>query len=281
MTPRQLLRETAARFKAADIPDPEVDASLLLSHVTGMMPLSLRLDTTTVLSPAQCEQFEALVAQRLTRQPLQYLLHRQSFLGRDFYVDERVLIPRPETELLAERAIDALKAFRSATHAPTALDLCCGSGALAVSLALEVPDAQVHAADISPDALCVTRQNAEQLHAGISLHQGDLFSAVPGMTFDVIVSNPPYIPSADCRTLQPEVLREPLLALDGGADGLALYRRIAQEAADHLNPGGVLLMEVGHDQAQAVMALLHDFSAVTAHEDYQHISRMIEAKKHV
>lgn len=278
MTPRQLLRETAARFRTADIPDPEVDAALLLSYVTDLPPLSLRLDMTTTLSPAQCEQFEALVVQRLTRQPLQYLLHRQSFLGRDFYVDERVLIPRPETELLAERAIEAL---RRVTHAPSALDLCCGSGALAVSLALEVPGAQVHATDISPDALCVTRRNAERLHADVVLHQGDLFSAVPDMTFDVIVSNPPYIPSEDCRTLQPEVLREPLLALDGGADGLALYRRIAQEAAAHLNPGGVLLMEVGHDQAQAVMALLHDFASVAAHEDYQHISRMIEAKKHV
>lgn len=178
-----------------------MDAALLLSHVTGQPPLSLRLDMTTVLSDDVLTRFDALVSRRLTRQPLQYLLHTQPFLGRDFYVDERVLIPRPETELLAERAIAAL---REHPH-PVALDLCCGSGALAVSMSLEVPGAQVHAADLSPDALAVTAKNAELLGASVTLHQGDLFAAVPETAFDVIVSNPPYIPSADCLTLQEEV----------------------------------------------------------------------------
>lgn len=278
MTPRQLLRTTAATFRQAGIPDAEVDASLLLSYITGQPPLSLRLDITTELSNDVLDRFSALVEQRLTRQPLQYLLHEQSFLGRDFYVDERVLIPRPETELLAERAIEAL---RHVPGHPLALDLCCGSGALAVSMALDVPQAQVHAADLSPDALCVTQRNATVLHADIQLHQGDLFGAVPDMVFDVIVSNPPYIPSEECLSLQEEVRHEPMLALDGGADGLTLYRRIAAEASAHLTPGGVLLMEVGYQQADAVMALLQDFAFVTAHEDYQHIPRMIEARKHV
>ena len=277
MNPRALLKTTASAFRDAGIPDPEVDAALLLSHVTGQPPLSLRLDMTTVLSADVLTRFDALVSRRLTRQPLQYLLHTQPFLGRDFYVDERVLIPRPETELLAERAIAAL---REHPH-PIALDLCCGSGALAVSMALEVPGAQVHAADLSPDALAVTAKNAELLGASVTLHQGDLFSAVPETAFDVIVSNPPYIPSADCLTLQEEVRREPMMALDGGADGLNFYRRIASDAPKFLRPGGVLLLEVGFDQAEAVMALLADFADVQAHEDYQHIPRMIEARKHV
>lgn len=277
MNPRALLKATASAFRNAGIPDPEVDAALLLSHVTGQPPLSLRLDMTTVLPDDVLTRFDALVSRRLTRQPLQYLLHTQPFLGRDFYVDERVLIPRPETELLAERAIAAL---REHPH-PVALDLCCGSGALAVSMALEVPGAQVHAADLSPDALAVTAKNAELLGASVTLHQGDLFSAVPETAFDVIVSNPPYIPSADCLTLQEEVRREPMMALDGGADGLNFYRRIASDAPKFLRPGGVLLLEVGFDQAEAVMALLADFADVQAHEDYQHIPRMIEARKHV
>ena len=277
MNPRALLKATASAFRNAGIPDPEVDAALLLSHVTGQPPLSLRLDMTTVLSDDVLTRFDALVSRRLTRQPLQYLLHTQPFLGRDFYVDERVLIPRPETELLAERAIAAL---REHPH-PVALDLCCGSGALAVSMSLEVPGAQVHAADLSPDALAVTAKNAELLGASVTLHQGDLFAAVPEPAFDVIVSNPPYIPSADCLTLQEEVRREPLMALDGGADGLDFYRRIASDAPKFLRPGGVLLLEVGFDQAEAVMALLADFADVQAHEDYQHIPRMIEARKHV
>ena len=239
--------------------------------------MSLRLDMTTALPDDVLTRFNALVSRRLTRQPLQYLLHTQPFLGRDFYVDERVLIPRPETELLAERAIAAL---REHPH-PIALDLCCGSGALAVSMALEVPGAQVHAADLSPDALAVTAKNAALLGASIVLHQGDLFAAVPEIAFDVIVSNPPYIPSADCLTLQEEVRREPMMALDGGTDGLNFYRRIAADAPKFLLPGGVLLLEVGFDQAEAVMALLADFADVQAHEDYQHIPRMIEARKHV
>lgn len=277
MNPRALLKATASAFRDAGIPDPEVDAALLLSHVTGQPPLSLRLDMTTVLSDDVLTRFDVLVSRRLTRQPLQYLLNTQPFLGRDFYVDERVLIPRPETELLAERAIAAL---REHPH-PIALDLCCGSGALAVSMALEVPGAQVHAADLSPDALAVTAKNAELLGASVTLHQGDLFAAVLEIAFDVIVSNPPYIPSADCLTLQEEVRREPLMALDGGTDGLNFYRRIASDAPKFLRPGGVLLLEVGFDQAEAVMALLADFADVQAHEDYQHIPRMIEARKHV
>lgn len=277
MNPRALLKATASAFRDAGIPDPEVDAALLLSHVTGQPPLSLRLDMTTALPDDVLTRFDALVFRRLTRQPLQYLLHTQPFLGRDFYVDERVLIPRPETELLAERAIAAL---REHPH-PIALDLCCGSGALAVSMALEVPGAQVHAADLSPDALAVTAKNAELLGASVTLHQGDLFAAVPTIAFDVIVSNPPYIPSADCLTLQEEVRREPMMALDGGTDGLNFYRRIAIDAPKFLRPGGVLLLEVGFDQAEAVMALLADFADVQAHEDYQHIPRMIEARKHV
>lgn len=277
MNPRALLKATASAFRDAGIPDPEVDAALLLSHVTGQPPLSLRLDMTTALPDDVLTRFDALVSRRLTRQPLQYLLHTQPFLGRDFYVDERVLIPRPETELLAERAIAAL---RENPH-PIALDLCCGSGALAVSMALEVPSAQVHAADLSPDALAVTAKNAELLGASVTLHQGDLFAAVPEIAFDVIVINPPYIPSADCLTLQEEVRREPMMALDGGTDGLDFYRRIASDAPKFLRPGGVLLLEVGFDQAEAVMALLADFADVQAHEDYQHIPRMIEARKHV
>ena len=277
MTPRELLKLMAAELTASGVPDAEVDASLLLSHVTGKNPMNLRLDSWSQVSLADEEAFRALCEKRKTRTPLQYLTGVQSFLGRDFHVDERVLIPRPETELLAERAIAALNARPS----PAALDMCCGSGCLAVSMALGVPDAEVHAADLSEGALAVTAQNAERLHAQVTLHQGDLFGSIPeGMRFDVIVSNPPYIPAADCLELQEEVLREPMMALDGGADGYDFYRRIAEEAPRFLKEGGVLLMEVGFDQAQGVMELCRaaGFRNVVAHEDYQHIERMVEAR---
>lgn len=277
MTPRELLRLMAAELRDAGVPDAEVDAALLLSHITGQNPMNLRLDSWSQVSLADEEKLRALCEKRKTRTPLQYLTGVQSFLGRDFYVDERVLIPRPETELLAERAIASLRMRPS----PAALDMCCGSGCLAVSMALGAPTADVHAADLSEGTLAVTKLNAERLHAKVTLHQGDLFGSIPeGMRFDVIVSNPPYIPAADCLELQEEVRREPLMALDGGADGYDFYRRIAAEAPRFLKDGGVLLLEVGFDQAQGVMALCReaDFREVMAHEDYQHIDRMVEAR---
>ena len=277
MTPRELLRLMAAELAAAGVPDSEVDASLLLSHITGQNPMNLRLDSWSQVSLDDEAAFRALCEKRKTRTPLQYLTGVQSFLGRDFHVDEQVLIPRPETELLAERAIAALRMRPS----PAALDMCCGSGCLAVSMALGVPGADVHAADLSEGALAVTTLNAERLHAKLTLHQGDLFGSITeGMQFDVIVSNPPYIPAADCLALQEEVRREPMMALDGGADGYDFYRRIAQDAPCFLKEGGVLLMEVGFDQAQGVMALCREagFRTVLAHEDYQHIERMVEAR---
>ena len=277
MTPRELLRLMTTEMAAAGVPDADVDASLLLAHVTGQNPMNLRLDSWSQVSLADEEAFRALCEQRKTRTPLQYLTGVQSFLGRDFHVDERVLIPRPETELLAERAIAALQS----RPAPAALDMCCGSGCLALSMALGVPSADVHAADLSEGALAVTALNAETLHAKVTLYQGDLFGSIPeGMTFDVIVSNPPYIPAADCLELQEEVLREPMMALDGGADGYDFYRRIAQDAPRFLKGDGVLLMEVGFDQAEGVMALCREagFREVMAHKDYQHIDRMVEAR---
>ena len=278
MTPRELLKLLSAEMAAAGVPDADVDAQLLLSHVTGQNPLNLRLDSWSQVSLADEEQFRALCEKRKTRTPLQYLTGVQSFLGRDFRVDERVLIPRPETELLAERAIALL---REEKYPPTALDLCCGSGCLAVSMALGDPRADVHAADLSEGALAVTKMNAERLHAKVTLHQGDLFDALSiHQLYQVIVSNPPYIPAADCLCLQEEVRREPIMALDGGADGYDFYRRIAADAPWFLEPGGTLLMEVGFDQAERVMALCQDagLTPVAIHEDYQHIARMVEAR---
>ncbi len=277
MTPRALLREMTALLQAASVPDADVDAALLLSFVTGQNPLNLRLDSWSQLSPAHECACRDLCVQRARRIPLQYLTQRQSFLGRDFYVDERVLIPRPETELLAERAIAILRENKGAA----ALDLCCGSGCIGISIALACPDVDVHAADLSEDALAVTKRNAQKLGAKLTLHQSDLLDAVPARSlFHLIVSNPPYIPSAECLELQEEVRREPMMALDGGADGLDIYRRIAQEAPRFLTPGGTLLMEVGAGQARDVMALCQTagMSPVAIHEDYQHIERIVEAR---
>lgn len=275
MTPQALIRETTALFQQAGIPDPAWDSALLLAHLTGRPALNLRMDTDTQLDEATLTRYKELRQRRLQRQPLQYLMGVQSFLGRDFQVDERVLIPRPETELLAERAI----AWLRQRERSTALDLCCGSGCIGISMVLDVPAAQVHAADLSADALAVTGVNAERLGARLTLHQGNLFQAVEGLQFDLIISNPPYIPTAECRGLQPEVMREPGMALDGGADGYDFYRRIAQDAPAHLLPGGIVLLEVGWNQASTVAALMEAKGFhVDVHKDLQGIDRMVEAR---
>lgn len=268
-------RAAAAQLRAAGVPDPAWDSGQLMSRVTGLAPLMARLSERE-LTAEEAAAFDALVQRRLQREPLQYILGTQDFCGRSFAVDGRVLIPRPETELLAERAVQALRGFAPGAHA---LDLCCGSGCLGITLALEVPSAQVDMADLSEDALAVTRKNAKRLGAQASLLQGDLWDAVNARQYQLIVSNPPYIPDADCLVLQAEVMREPTMALKGGTDGLDFYRRIAAGLREHLLPGGVLLLEVGFDQAERVAELLRAAGCETAcHEDYQHILRMVEAR---
>ncbi len=268
-------RAAAAQLRTAGVPDPAWDSGQLMSRVTGLAPLMARLSERE-LTAEEAAAFDALVQRRLQREPLQYILGTQDFCGRSFAVDGRVLIPRPETELLAERAVRALQDFGSGAHA---LDLCCGSGCLGITLALEAPSAQVDMADLSEDALAVTRKNAERLGAQVSLHQGDLWDAVDAKQYQLIVSNPPYIPDEDCLALQAEVMQEPPMALKGGMDGLDFYRRIAAGLREHLLPGGVLLLEVGFDQAERVAELLRAAGCETAcHEDYQHILRMVEAR---
>lgn len=277
MTPRQLLLETAALFRRAEIPDPEVDGALLLSHLTGKPPLTLRLDNDTELADDVLARFLALRAKRLRRVPLQYLTGEADFLGQVFRVDERVLIPRPETEQLVALTLAAVADRPS----PRVLDLCCGSGCIGVSVKLARPDAQVTLTDASQGALCVAGDNANRLGAAVDFRCGDLFAPVDG-TFDAIASNPPYIPAADCLTLQEEVRQEPLMALDGGADGLDFYRRIAAEAPRYLKDGGCLLLEIGWDQGDSVPALLRQagFADVCAHEDFQGIRRIVEGIWH-
>ena len=259
----------------SQVPDPQVDARRLLAHVTGRDGLRLLLSGTDELTPQQEQRYTSLLLCRAQWTPLQYLTGSQCFYGLDIQTDGRALIPRPETELLCELGLRFLRGRSS----PIALDLCTGSGAIAVTLKHECPAAQVHAADLSRNALDLARANAQKNNTDIVFHQGDLFQAVLGLRFDLILSNPPYIPSRDCRTLQPEVLREPLMALDGGVDGLDFYRRIAGEAAAFLLPGGMLAMEVGDGEARAVKSLLEaaGFHNVAVHNDLAALPRMVSA----
>jgi len=263
MTIRQAIQHGVKTL--AGVPDPEPDTLALLCEATGEEALPLRLRAQESLTREQEERFRSLLLLRARREPLQYMLGHQCFYGYDFLVDARVLIPRQETETLCEQALACMKAMQT----PRVLDVCTGSGAIAVTLKREYPAAQVTAIDLSAEALTVARGNAQRNGAEVRFLQGDLLAPVAGERFDVLVSNPPYVTSLECDHLQPEVMREPRMALDGGADGLDFYRRLAAEAPNILIPGGVMLVEVGDDQAEAVGKLFADEGSLGQPEIYR------------
>lgn len=277
MTIKQAILQAARAFEAAGVPDPRIDAELILCHLTGLDRMSMLMQGATELTSEQEQRFSRLLLSRTQRKPLQYLLGTQVFYGLDFQVDSRVLIPRQETETLCEWGIAHLRKLSN----PRALDLCTGSGAIAVTLKHECPFADVTAADLSADALEVAASNARLNGVDIRFAQGDLWQPVEGEVFDLILSNPPYIPTQDCDTLQQEVMQEPRMALDGGADGLDFYRRIADGALPHLSSGGVIAVEVGIGEAQAVAALftaagLYDVQIIN---DLYGVERIVSARR--
>ena len=223
MTIHQALQYGAKALAA--VPDPKIDAAALLCHVTGLPRIELLLRAAEPLQAEQETAYRTLLERRAQREPLQYMLGAQCFFGLDFHVDKRVLIPRSETETLCELALQRISPMGS----PQVLDVCTGSGAIAVVLKHERPNAEVFATDLSRDALTIAAENANRNAVSVHFAQGDLFAPVSGKRFDCIVSNPPYICSDDCLALQPEVLQEPLMALDGGADGLDFYTGGGQE----------------------------------------------------
>jgi len=256
------------------VESPRLNAEHLLAHVMGVKRLELYLQFDRPLGERERGPLRELVRKRGTGIPLQHLLGTVEFCGRTFKSDARALIPRPETEQLVERALT----YGGIT---SLLDVATGSGVIPVSLALGHPEASVSATDISPEALGLARENAELLGAGrITFHEADLLP--PGNDcFDLITANLPYIPSGEIQGLSREVRHDPLLALDGGADGLDLIRRLAPLAHARLSAGGRLLLEIGINQSEAVMECLagHNYRDIAALPDYQGIHRFIEAVK--
>ena len=249
MTVIEAIQLGSSRLENVGVESARLNAELLVADVLNGRRLSLYLDSRRELTAEQSVAFEASLRRREAREPVQHILGTAEFYGREFRVDRHVLVPRPETELLAEWVLETIDA--SSVEAPCLLDFGTGSGCLAITLALERTAASVHAVDISAKALAVAKANASALKAPVTFHLGDGFTALPsGLLFDGIVSNPPYIPSAEIAGLDPEVRdHDPLLALDGGADGLAFYRRLASEAPRCLKDGGWLAVECGDGQA--------------------------------
>jgi release factor glutamine methyltransferase len=259
---------TTRRFTDAGIGAARLEAQVLLAHVLQCSRVQLYTGFDRPLGEAELAGYRELIRRRLAGEPVAYLVSEHEFWGLPFHVDANVLVPRPDTETVIEVA-RATRADRAA--ACRVLDLCTGSGVIAVSLARELPAARVVATDVSEAAAAIARRNAERNAVGerVDVRVGDLWTPVAGEQFELIAANPPYIESAVIATLGPEVGREPVLALDGGPDGLAFYDRICAAARAHLAPGGALVVEHGFDQADAVrsrfeaaglerVALVHD-----------------------
>jgi len=267
----EVITATTAFFQKNAVENPRLNIEHLLAHVLGMQRMELYLQFDRPLSDAQLTPLRELVRRRSQGEPLQHLLGTVEFYKHTFACDARALVPRPETEQLCEMVL--------AGPAPKRLlDIGTGSGVIALTLAAAWPEAQVEAVDISPDALALAQENATRLGLAerVRFTQGDLLAGMDG-EFDLIVANLPYIASGEIPSLSREVRRDPMTALDGGPDGLEIFRRFAPQAAKHLR--GRLALEAGEDQPEALQPIFaaHNFQDIEARKDYQGRNRFLFA----
>ncbi len=276
MTIAEALARAERELAAAGVPSPDWDAELLLRHVLGWSRAEVVVRSGGLLPPDRAAAFEALVAQRARRHPLQHLTGVQAFWRDEFVVTPDVLVPRPETELAVEESVRVLAGLT----APVVVDVGTGSGCIALSIARERPDADVHAVDLSHAALTVARENAHRLQRRITFHEGDLLGPVAGLRIDLVVSNPPYVEDAEWTQLQPEVRdHDPRTALVPPEGPLPLYRRLIAQAAALAVPR--LVLEVGTGQADAVMIACSKagYGPVAVRNDLAGIPRTVVASR--
>lgn len=271
-----ILKWTRQYFSEKGVENPRLDAEVLLSHVLKKDRIYLYVYFDQPLEEKELAAFRAAVKQRAARLPVAYITGSKEFMGLEFQVTPAVLIPRPDTEILVETALGLLKEVEN----PEILDIGTGSGAICVSMLVNLKSAKGTTVDISPDAIAVAQENADkhQVSERLTFCLGDLFSPVVGRKFYAILSNPPYIPKEDITQLTPEVRQEPNLALDGGVDGLDFYRRIIEEGQHYLAPGGFIAMEVGIGQASLVAELAEKtgfFTVSNIVKDYGGIERVV------
>ena len=281
-TIRRVIAWATQDFRARGIESARLDAELLLAYALDTDRIRVILDSERRLLAGELAVYRELIKRRRSGEPIAYLLGRREFFGLPFRVDRRVLIPRPDTEALVEVALDRTRA-RSLFG--RALDLCTGSGCVAIAFATRRPTWRVTGTDVSPEAVELARENALRLGAiwGVRFASGDGFAAVAaGERFELVTANPPYVPRAELELLEATIRDfEPRLALDGGSDGLSLIRRIVSETTARLVPGGVLALEVGAGQADGVARLLGDagYLEVERRRDYGGHERVVSGRK--
>ncbi len=274
MTIREMLVDGERRLQQADIPEAKVNAGYLFAHVTGMTKSSFFLRAEEEAEDGWLTEYGHVLELRMTRRPLEYITNETEFMGLPFYVDENVLIPRQDTECLVEEALPYVRG-------KDVLDLCTGSGCIGISLAVLGGCRSVTLADLSQAALRVARENAHKNQADVLFVQGDLFENIES-TYDVIVANPPYIPTAEIGRLMPEVRDyEPLAALDGAEDGLHFYYRIIGESSRYLQFGGRLCFETGYNQGKAVRSYMEHsgYTDVEIKKDLAGLDRIVTGRR--
>lgn len=254
MTIKQAITKGMIMLKSNNVESPKLKARLLLQYVLDKPRQYIIVYDNKEIDKQQQWQYFVNIKKLTKGIPLQHITHRQEFMKMDFFVDENVLIPRSDTEILVEEVIKIAQKYNS----PRILDLCTGSGAIAISLKKFVPNADITAVDISEKALEIAQKNAEKLEAKINFVKSDLFDKLDNKKFDIIVSNPPYIRKDEIKKLSEEVQKEPKIALDGGEDGLDFYRIIAEQAINYLKTGSFLCFEIGYNQKNDVIKIIED-----------------------
>ena len=270
---RDVLVEGESALLEAKIPDAKLDAWYLFENAFDMSRVDYLLNQGMIAKEETYQKYQNMIAQRCRHIPLQHITGTQEFMGLEFDVNEHVLIPRQDTECLVERVMQY-------ANGKSVLDVCTGSGCIIISLRKHCSLRAATALDVSEEALKVACKNAKKLEAEVNFIQSDLFSQIKEK-YDIIVSNPPYIPTKAIDGLMEEVREhEPMLALDGKEDGLYFYRKITSEAHQYLNSDGMLFFEIGHDQAEAVATLLkeHGFDQVTVEKDLTGLDRIVYGK---
>lgn len=269
-----VLRDARKLLDEYGIADANADAWYLLSHVTGMSRAEFLLRANEPFPAELYDKYRELIRMRASHIPLQYITHTQEFMGLEFVVDRNVLIPRLDTEVLVEEVLKVCEG-------KSVLDLCTGSGCIIISLAKLGAIKSAAASDISEEAIKAAKANALKNDVRIKFIQSNLFDSIKGC-YDIIVSNPPYIKTGEIQSLMPEVREhEPVIALDGGEDGLMLIRRIIDGLWGHLNRGGMVFLEIGYDQGEQAAKLLADkgFEDITVKKDLSGLDRVIFAKR--
>jgi release factor glutamine methyltransferase len=292
VTVLEAIQKSAEFLAKKNVESPRLQTELLLAHLLKLPRMKLYLNFDRVLTVAETDALRDLVKRRGLREPLQHIVGSTSFCGFEIRVNRHTLIPRPETELLAEQGWQWLQARPSVSSPPTALDYGTGTGCIAIALAAKCPDATITALDISREALALATENAvgNKVSEKIQFVQGDGFTAFAGEAapaaersrpFDLIISNPPYIASAEIETLEPEVRDfDPRQALDGGADGLDFYRRLAAQSKSFLKPDGKIMMEFGDGQAEPIKNIFENEKWIVeaVKEDYSQRARILIAR---